>query len=95
MAAPTRVLDETRFEARARIWDIVALGIMLVVGGTLLFEMYSLGYTAAEVARTGGNEVFGRDRMFVFMIIEIAIFTSAFCWTAYRILSGSARRVGG
>lgn len=94
MATPTRVLDDTRFEARARIWDIVALGLMLVVGGTLLFEMYTIGYTASQAA-ADGTGVLGRDRTFVFMIIEIAIFTAAFCWTAYRLLAGSARRVGG
>lgn len=95
MATATRVLDDTRFEARARIGDIVALGIILVVGGALIFEMYSIGFTAGEAARSGGDQVFARDRTFVFMLIETAIIVAALAWIVYRLFSGSARRVGG
>lgn len=95
MAAPTKVLDETRFEARARIGDVIALGLMLVVGSALLFEMYTMGYTAAEAARAGGDLVFSRDRRFVFMLIEAALVVGSFGWVVYRLFSGSARRVGG
>jgi len=95
MATATRVLDDARFESRARIGDIVALGLILVVGSALMFEMYSIGYTAGEVARSGGDEVFARDRTFVFMLIETAFLAAAFSWIVYRLFSGSARRVGG
>lgn len=95
MATAARVLDDTRFESRARVGDVIALGIILVVGAALLFEMYSLGYTAGEVARSGGDDVFARDRAFVFMIIETAIVMAGFAWIVYRLFSGSARRVGG
>ena len=95
MATATRVLDDARFESRARIGDIVALGLILVVGGALMFEMYSIGYTAGEVARSGGAEVFARDRVFVYMLIEVAFLVGAFAWIVYRLFSGSARRVGG
>lgn len=95
MATATRVLDDARFEHRARIMDIVALGLILVVGGALLFEMYSMGYSAGEVARTGGGQVFARDRTFVFMLIETVVLMGGFGWIVYRLLSGSARRVGG
>lgn len=95
MAPSARVLDETRFESRARIGDVVALGLILVIGGVLLFEMYSVGYSAGEVARNGGNEVFARDRTFVLMIIEVAIVIAGLAWIVYRLFSGSARRVGG
>ena len=95
MATATRVLDDARFESRARIGDIVAIGLILVVGSALMFEMYSIGYTAGEVARSGGAEVFARDRVFVFMIIETAILISAFAWIVYRLFTNTARRVGG
>lgn len=95
MAAPTKVLDESRFESRARIGDIVALGLMIVVGAALLFEMYSIGYSAAEAAANGGDIVFERDQRLVMMIIETAIVVGSFAWIVYRLFSGSARRVGG
>lgn len=95
MATAAKVLDETRFEARARIGDIVALGIVLVVGAVLLFEMYTLGYTAAEAAANGGALVFERDRRFVMMLIEAAVVVGGLGWIVYRLFSGSARRVGG
>jgi hypothetical protein len=95
MATAARVLDDTRFEARARIGDVIALGLILVVGGVLLFEMYSIGYTAGEVFRSGGEEVFARDQGFVRMLIEVAVVMAAFAWIVYRLFSGSARRVGG
>ena len=95
MAAPTKVLDETRFEARARIGDVISLGLMVVVGSALLFEMYTLGYTAAEASRVGGDLVFSRDRRFVFMLVEAALVMAGFGWIVYRLFSGSARRVGG
>lgn len=95
MATAARVLDETRFEARARIGDIVALGVVIVIGAALLFEMYSLGYTAGEAMRDGGDVVLARDRGFVFMLIESALVVGALAWIVYRLFSGSARRVGG
>lgn len=95
MATATRVLDETRFEARARIADIVAIGVVLVVGAVLLFEMYTLGYTASEAAARGGDLVLQRDRRFVMMIVEAAVVIAGFGWIVYRLFSGSARRVGG
>ena len=95
MATAARVLDDTRFETRARVGDILALGIVLVVGAALLFEMYTVGYTAGEVARAGGGQVFARDRTFVFMIVEAAIVMAGVSWIAYRLFSSSARRVGG
>lgn len=95
MATAARVLDDTRFEARARIGDVIALGIILVIGAALLFQMYSVGHSAGEVARSGGNGVFSRDRTFVYMIIETAIVMGGFAWIVYRLFSGSARRVGG
>lgn len=95
MATAARVLDDTRFEARARIGDVVALGLILVVGATLLFEMYSIGYSAGEVFRNGGGEVFARDQAFVRMLVEVALVMGAFAWIVYRLFSGSARRVGG
>lgn len=95
MATAAKVLDETRFEARARIGDIVALGIVVVVGAVLLFEMYTLGYSAAEAAAKGGALVFERDRRFVMMLIEAAVVVAGFGWIVYRLFSGSARRVGG
>jgi hypothetical protein len=94
MATAAKVLDETRFEARARIGDIVALGLVLVVGGVLLFEMYTMGYTAAAAA-ADGTGVLDRDRRFVMMIIEAAVVVAGMGWIVYRLFTGSARRVGG
>lgn len=95
MATTTRVLDDVHFESRARIGDILALALILVIGGALLFGMYSVGYSAGEVSRTGGGQVFARDRTFVYMLIEVAALMSAFSWIAYRLFTASARRAGG
>lgn len=95
MATATKVLDDTRFEARARIGDVVALGLVLVIGGALLFEMYTLGFTAGEAMRGGGELVLARDRSFVLMMIEAAVVIGAFSWIVYRLFSGTARRAGG
>ncbi|HET6404394.1 MAG TPA: hypothetical protein VFH78_07090 [Candidatus Thermoplasmatota archaeon] len=94
MATAAKVLDETRFEARARIGDVIALGLVVVVGAALLFNMYTLGYTAGELAR-GSGDVVARDKRFVMAIIEAALVVSGFAWIVYRLFSGSARRVGG
>lgn len=94
MATVAKVLDRTRFEARARIADIVALGLVVVVGAALVFDMYTFGYTAAQLALVGGDVV-ARDRAFVRMLVEAFIAAIAFCWIAYRMMTGSARRAGG
>lgn len=94
MATAAKVLDETRFEARARIGDVVALGLVVVVGAALLFNMYTLGYTAGEIAR-GSGDVLSRDKRFVTAIIEAVLVAAGFAWIVYRLFSGSARRVGG
>ena len=94
MANPTKVLDETRFEARARVGDVIALGLVVIIGAGLLFNMYTLGYSASEVSRHGGN-VFARDKQFVIVLIEAVLVASGFSWIVYRIFSGGARRVGG
>ena len=94
MATAAKVLDETRFEARARIGDILAVGLVLVVGGVLFFEMYTMGFTAAAAAADGSG-VLDRDKRFVMMIIEAAVVVASMGWIVYRLLSGSARRVGG
>lgn len=91
----TRVLDDTRFEARARIGDVVALGLVVVVGAALLFNMYTLGYSAASAAGGSAADVVNRDKRFVMAIIEAALVVGGFAWIVYRIFSGSARRVGG
>lgn len=93
-ATTTKVLDRTRFEARARLLDIVACGILLVGGATLLFEMYTLGYTAAVLDGNAGS-VIPHDRGAVRMIIEAFITALGFSWIAYRLFAGSAKRVGG
>lgn len=94
MATAARVLDDARFEARARIADILALGLVVVVGAVLLFEMYTMGYTAAAAAATGAG-VLERDRRFVMMTVEAAVVVAGMGWIVYRLLSGSARRAGG
>lgn len=95
MATAAKVLDRTRFEARARIIDIIALGLVVVVGSALVFDMYSLGYTAAEAAARGGQAVIDRDRAFVRMVMEAFLAAVGLSWIAYRLFSGGAKRIGG
>lgn len=94
MATAAKVLDRSRFEARARLIDVFALGVVVVVGAALVFDMYSLGYTAAEAASEGGDAVFERDRAFVRMVMEAFLAAAALSWIAYRLLSAGARRGG-
>ena len=89
--AVARVLDRTRAEQRARVADVAAMGLLVVGVFTLLFDMYSAGYTAATEAAA----VFARDARFVRMLIEMAITATAFCWIAFRLVTHSARSVGG
>lgn len=95
MATAAKVLDETRFEAKARIGDVVALGLVVAVGAALVFDMYSLGYTAAKAASMVESDILARDRAFVRMLIEACLVVAGLGWIAYRLFSGSARRVGG
>lgn len=95
MATATRILDETRFEARARIGDVVALGVVLVIGAALLFSMYTLGYAIGEAVQFDREFVLMRDRLFVVMMIEAVLVVGALGWIVYRLFTGAARRVGG
>ena len=94
MATVTHVLDRGRFEARARIADILALGVVVVVGAALVFDMYTFGYTAAQLA-SGSGSVVSRDQRVVRMLAESFLAAAALCWVGYRLLSASARRSGG
>ena len=94
MATAAKVLDRTRFESRARVVDVFALGLVVVVGAALVFDMYSFGYTAAEMAR-GGADVVDRDKAFTRMLVESFLAAVGLCWIAYRLFAGGARRVGG
>lgn len=93
MATVAKVLDRTRFESRARVADVAALGVVIVVGAALVFDMYTFGYTAAQAVAGGGNIV-QRDQTFVRMLAESFVTAVALCWIAYRLVSGSARRAG-
>lgn len=95
MATAAKILDEHRFEARARIADVFALGLVIVLGAALVYDMYSFGYSAAAAASTGGSAVLQRDQAFVRMLAEAFLAAAGMSWIAYRLLSGSARRIGG
>jgi len=95
MATAARILDEQRFETRARIADVFAFGLVIAVGAALVYDMYSFGYSAAQVAASGGSAVFARDRTFVRMLGEAFLAALGMAWIAYRLLSSSARRIGG
>lgn len=95
MVTAAKVLDETRFEARARLGDVIALAVVVVVGAALLFNMYTLGYTAASVAQGNVADVVTRDKRFVLAIIQAALAVGGLGWIVYRLFTGSARRVGG
>lgn len=95
MATAAKVLDRTRFESRARIADVFALGAVVIVGAALVFDMYTLGYTAAEAASKGGAAIIERDRAFVRMVMEGFLAAVALCWIAYRLVTAGARRPGG
>ncbi|HEX2021158.1 MAG TPA: hypothetical protein VHH36_00475, partial [Candidatus Thermoplasmatota archaeon] len=89
-----KVLDRTRFEARARVGDLLALGLLVVVGFSLMVDMYALGHSASQAAGDAGV-VFQRDATFVRMLVQAGVVAIATSWIAYRLLSASARRLGG
>lgn len=95
MATATKVLDRARFEARARLIDLFALGLLIVTAFSLMVDMYYLGATSIRAAAEGGSLVFDRDARFVRMLLQAGLFTASFGWTAYRVLSANARRAGG
>lgn len=96
-ATTTKVLDRTRFEARARLIDIVAFGLLLVAGAALVFQMYTLGYSAAEIQNSvgGADPIVVHDQAAVRIAIASFIAALGVGWVGYRLFSGSARRVGG
>lgn len=94
MATAAKVLDRSRFEARARLGDVVALGLLVVVGFSMMTDMYALGHSAASAASDAGA-LADRDATFVRMIPQAGLGVAALSWIAYRLLSASARRVGG
>lgn len=95
MATVAKVLDQTRFEAKARVGDFLALGLVVVIGAALVFDMYSFGYGAASAAASGGASVVQRDQtFFVRILVESFLAGVPLCWIAYRLFSGSARRAG-
>lgn len=95
MATVTKVLDRARFEARARIIDLLALGLLIVMSFSLMVDMYYLGTTAISAAAGGGSLVYTRDARFVRMLLQAGLFTMSFAWVAFRVLSAGTRRTGG
>jgi hypothetical protein len=95
MATVTNVLDRARFESRARLVDLLALGLLAVLGASLMVDMYYLGATSVLAVVRGGELVYTRDARFVRMALQAAILMLAFGWASFRLLSLSARRVGG
>ena len=92
MATAAKILDQHRFEARARIVDVLALGLILIAGFFLMVEMYRLGNTLAQAATQGGQLVAQRDARFVVVGVEGCIVIMALSWISYRLFSG--RRLG-
>lgn len=93
MADAARILDRNRFEARARIGDLASLGLLVVSGAALVFDMYTFGYYAAVPEQAGG--VVARDQYFVRMLAESFLAACALGWIAFRLFTASVRRVGG
>lgn len=95
--ATTKVLDRTRFEARARIIDIVAYGLLLVAGAALVFQMYTLGYSASQLTLSPGDPaaIIQHDKAAIRIAIEAFLAALGFGWVGYRLFSASAKRVGG
>jgi len=96
MAAPAKILDRSRAEARARLGDVIAFGVVLIIGAALLFDMYSLGYSAAEAATgAAGTTVLNRDKQFARTIIQAVITAFGLAWIAFRLFVSSVKRSGG
>lgn len=93
MADHAKILDRTRFESRARILDFAALGLLVVTTAALVYDMYSFGWTAAQLA--DGGDVVARDRGFVRMLSESFLAACALGWIAFRLFTASVRRAGG
>ena len=89
MATAAKILDQHRFEARARIVDVVALALVFIVGFFLMVEMYRLGFT---LSTTGPGDVASRDARWVVVGVEGAVLAICLFWVSYRLFSG--RRVG-
>lgn len=89
MATAAKILDQQRFEARARIVDVVALGLIFIVGFFLMVEMYRLGFT---LSTTTAGDVAGRDARWVVVGVEGALLTICLVWVSYRLFAN--RRLG-
>lgn len=89
MANAAKILDQQRFEARARIIDVAALGLLLIVGFFLMVEMYRLGHT---LSTTGGGDVASRDARWVVVGAEGSLMALCLGWITYRLFT--SRRIG-
>lgn len=92
MATAAKILDQHRFEARARIVDVLALGLLLIAGFFLMVEMYRLGNTLAQAAAEGGQLVADRDARFVVVGVEGVLVATSLAWISFRLFT--SRRVG-
>lgn len=88
MATAAKILDQQRFEARARIVDVVALGLVFIVGFFLMVEMYRLGYTLSDA----GQSIASRDARWVVVGLEGCLLALSLFWVSYRLFAG--RRLG-
>jgi hypothetical protein len=92
MATAAKILDQQRFEARARVVDVLALGLVFIVGFFLMVEMYRLGFALSQAGTTGGQSVAARDARWVVVGVEGCILVASMLWVSYRLFSG--RRLG-
>lgn len=98
-----KVLDRNRFEARARVFDVVALALILMMGGAMLYEMYTIAYhrggqAATEIFSQGQPNVAGivaDDARWAIMLAEAFLAAVGFSWLAYRLFVHGARQAGG
>lgn len=93
MATAVKVLDKHRFESRARVLDVLSIGVLLVAGFALMVTLYRLGFTAGEAYRSGGEIVLTRDALFAVAIVEGALGTLALAWLSFRVFA--VRTIGG
>ena len=92
MATAAKILDRQRFESRARILDVIALGLVFLVGFFLMLDMYRLGFALSQAGTPAGQSIASRDARWVVVGIEGCLLVMSMLWVSYRLFS--SRRVG-
>lgn len=91
MSDVVHVLDLRKWRLRQFWIDLAALSLLIVVGATVLFDMYWLGHTAYYAANIDATSVYERDQVFARLVGELFVLVLSIGWLSFRLVQGGYR----